>query len=81
MPNAEPHPTKHALETMTERDITWGEVQDVILKPEVTYGPDRSGRTVMQRGKISVVVARDMAVITVLLRQEEQWTNADARSR
>ncbi len=77
----EVYPTKHLLEQMENRAVTWGEIIDVVEKPEVTFGPDHLGRKSVQRGNLCVVVARDGAVLTVLLRQGEQWTNDDAKGR
>lgn len=66
---------------MRERDVTWGEIVDTVNKPETVYGPDERGRKIHQRGQLAVVVGRDGAVVTVLLRQGEQWTNEDAKAR
>lgn len=77
----ENYPTRHVVEKMNDRVITWGEILEVIKRPEVVYGPDYKGRKVMQKDKISVVVASDGAVVTVLLRSEEQWTDEDAKQR
>lgn len=77
----EHRPTKHALEKMELRNILWGETLDVIEKPTLTYGPDHKGRTVMQKDKLSVVVGSDLAVVTVLLRQDGDWTDEDVRQR
>lgn len=77
----EVYPTKHLLKNMRERHVTWAEIVDIIDHPEVISGPDMQGRSVYQKGKLSVVVARKGDVITVLLRQEQQWTNEDAQKR
>lgn len=75
------YPTKHVLEKLATRDVTWGQIVEVVENPEVIYGPDHRGKKILQRGKLSVVVAADGAVVTVLLRSEEQWDDGDARSR
>lgn len=75
------YPTKHLLKNMRDRHVSWAEIVDVVEKPEVISGPDMQGREVYQKGKLSVVVARSGDVITVLLRQEQQWTNEDAQKR
>ena len=77
----EVYPTKHLLKNMRERHVTWAEVVDIIERPEVVSGPDMQGREVYHKGKLSIVVARNGDVITVLLRQEKQWTNEDAQKR
>ena len=75
------HPTPHLLEKMNARDVTWANIIEVIEKPEVIYGPDAKGRRVMQKDNLSVVVAANDAVITVLLRDEEHWDDQKARNR
>ena len=79
--NIQPFPTKHSLEAMAARNVTWGEIVDAVEKPEVSFGPDERGRMVHQKGLIAVVVAESGAVITVLLRQGTRWTDEDARNR
>lgn len=70
---ADIYPTKHAREQMEARNVTWGEIVDIVEKPEVVYGPDQRGRKICQRGDLSVVVGGDGAIVTVLLREVEQW--------
>lgn len=81
MARIEPYPTNHSLQKMKDRAITWAEVVDIVERPEVVYGPDYQGRRILQKGDLSVVVGRDGAVVTVLLRSEEQWTDEEAKSR
>lgn len=75
---------------MAERGVTWPEVAAIVQFPQVTYtqtmyrGRPVSNQTVYQRGKLAAIVAESehsLTVITVLLRQSEQWTNDDARNR
>lgn len=75
------YPTKHLLEKMQEREITWAEIVDVVDRPEVIYGPDAKGKRILQKGELGVVVDKYGNVITALLRQESQWTSEDARKR
>lgn len=75
------HPTPHLIEKMAARKVTWGDVVDVIESPEVTHGPNSQGRYVHQKGQLAVVVTQQGAVITVLLRQEGQWTDEDMKAR
>lgn len=77
----DPYPTRHLVEKLNARAIRWSEVVEIIENPEVTFGPDIQGRRVMQKGDLSVVVARDGGVITVLLREADQWTDEDVRRR
>lgn len=77
----EHYPTQHLLEKMKARDVKWAEVMEVIEKPEVVYGPDRQGRRNYQRGDLCVIVSGQNAVITVLIRNLEQWSDEDARNR
>lgn len=75
------YPTKHVIEKLDARDVTWAEIVDVVDHPEVVYGPDYRGKKIHQKGVLSVVVAPDGAVLTVLLRDEQQWTDAHAQAR
>lgn len=75
------YPTKHLIEKLDAREITWSEIVDILDHPEVIYGPDNRGRRVMQRSDLSIVVGRDGAVITALLRSSEQWTDEEAKRR
>jgi len=75
------YPTPHLLDKMAARDVTWGEIVKVIERPEVVFGPDYRGRKTVQRGELAVVVDSQGAVITVLLKQNEQWNDEQARSR
>ena len=77
----EPYPTRHVVEKINDRSVTWGEILDVIQSPEVTYGPDFKGRMTVQKGNLCVVLARDGAVITVLLRSAINWTDEDIQGR
>ena len=81
MEDAEHYPTQHLLEKIKARDVKWAEIMDVIEHPEVVYGPDRQGRRNFQRGDLCVVVSGQKAVITVLIRNLDQWTDEDARNR
>ena len=77
----ERYPTRHLIEKMSDRQVTWAEILDVVDHPEVVYGPDRKGRSVYQKGDLGVVASRDGNIITVLLRQEENWTSEEVRNR
>lgn len=74
-------PTKHALEKMQGRDVTWGEIIDVVNNPEVVYGPDFRGAKNYQKGDLCVIVARDGAIVTVLLKSQNEWNDTHAKSR
>lgn len=75
------YPTKHLIEKLEERNITWAEIVEIIDNPEVVYGPDPQGRRTMQKGDLCVIVGRDGGVITTLLRDAEQWDAQKARDR
>lgn len=93
---AEYWPSKHALSSMSKRDISWGQVLEVLNAPEVTYhntAPSDGNRGVVhQRGHLFVVTMPTphrhtddgvpvFRVMTVGLRQEDQWSDADVRNR
>jgi hypothetical protein len=75
------YPTKHAIETMEARNVSWGEIVSVVENPDVVYGPDQRGRKVVQRDDLTVVLGGDGAIVTVLLREVNEWTDEDARGR
>lgn len=78
---SEYYPTDHLREKMTSRNITWAEILEVVERPEVTFGPDDKGRQTHQKGDLCVVVGRNRAVITVLLRQQQTWSDEQVASR
>lgn len=93
------YPSKHAVQQMSARDVSWADVLHVLDFPEVKYvnretdGPGKA--EVHQRGNLYVVVSLEPtkmprhaesdtdyhAVITVGLRQSDQWNNSDVRNR
>lgn len=75
------HPTDHLIEKMKERDVSWGEIIDVVNRYENSYGPDEKGRMIFQKGNLCVVAERNGAIVTVLLRSEKQWDADDVRTR
>lgn len=81
MASPEFHPTPHLIEKLKARDVTWGTILDCLEHPEVVYGPDQRGRSNYQKDDLCVVASREGAVITVLLRNEDPWTDEDARNR
>lgn len=74
-------PTRHAVQKMQDRDISWAEVVEIVDNPDVIYGPDYRGRRVIQKDDVAVVLGPNGGVITVLFRNEEQWTDEQVRSR
>lgn len=78
---ADYYPTDHLREKMKARNVTWAEIVDILEHPEVSFGPDFKDKRVLQKGDLAVVVGRDNAVITVLLRDADQWTDEQAASR
>lgn len=74
-------PTKHLLEKLSARNVTWAEIVDIVEHPDVVYGPDIQGRRTLQRGELCVIVGKDNAVLTVLLRNADQWDDDQARDR
>ncbi len=56
-------PTKHAAQAMSQRDVTWAEILEVLASPEVVYAGDRGAHAgkdseIHQRGELYVVVGR-----------------------
>lgn len=74
-------PTPHLREKLEAREITWAEIVDVLENPEVAFGPDAKGRMTVQKDNLCVVVGRDGGVVTVLLRQQNQWTDEEMKKR
>lgn len=72
-------PTDHLREKMKERDVSWGEIIDVVNYYENAYGPDEKGRMTFQKGDLCVVADNKGAITTVLLRQEKTWTDTEMK--
>lgn len=65
--------TRHARQRIEEMGLEVRDVLAVLLRPEVSYQQTRGGH-LWQRGAISVVTARDEAVvITVLWNRKDDW--------
>ena len=73
------HPTRHAVEMMGERGVTWGDVVEACTHPSVVE-PSRGMKRYI-RGSLAVVVSPNNTVITVLLRETKQWNNTTAREQ
>jgi hypothetical protein len=88
--------TKHAREKMAERDLTFQEVVDVLKLPELvttTHAPgyarpNQKPQRKYFKGEICLVVAEEefrgevlLTVITVLWRNQEQWSSEQMRGR
>jgi hypothetical protein len=65
---------------MARRAVTWAEVVEVCEHPTIVE-PPFEGRRRYHRGALCVVLGEDGTVVTVLLREVAQWTDADARAR
>lgn len=88
-------PTFHCTQKMSDRNITWPQILQVIHDPEITYrgegGRHQNCSATYQRGNLYVIVAevpqtnhageQYYPVITCGLRSIAQWTDSDARSR
>lgn len=75
---------------MANRDVEFAEVLDALENYENRWdvrsfkGRPTPGRAVYQRGKLAIVVNERTGtwwVVTVLLRENRQWTDEDARAR
>lgn len=71
--------THHALTVMKRRDISPEEVANALADPQIVE-PHQGKRRFVRDG-LAVVVAPDLAIVTILLRSSVQWTDADARAR
>lgn len=74
----------HAVRAMTDRDVTIEEVEKALTQPETVWGPDHRGRYNFACGDICVVANPSPAtavIITVLWREQKQWTNEEMRRR
>lgn len=73
----------HAKEKMRTRDIGPEELAEVLTKPQIVE--PSAGRLRMVRDDLCAVVATDTegnaTVVTILLRQLDQWTDDDMVNR
>lgn len=74
--------TRHALDAMRRRHVSREEVEFVVKHAEQSYQGSRYGNeaTVYQWRHLAVV-ADAQTVLTILLRSQEEWTDADMRAR
>lgn len=73
----------HAKAKMRERDIPADDLAEVLLRPQIVE-PSRGNLRLIRDDLCAVVdVDEDGAatVITILLRQMDQWTDEDMRAR
>jgi len=77
------YPSRHVLEKMAARDVSWAEVLTVLTDPEQTWTSfnPRGRVTVSQRGDLAVVSADNGTIITILLRSQSEWSDADVQKR
>lgn len=74
--------TRHALSVMKSRDVTPEEVIEIIRNPDVTEPSEGQRRYVANGLAVAVDVRYNpYVVITVLMRNREQWTNENVRTR
>lgn len=80
----------HARKTMASRDITGGDVENLLRNylnrwtAEHHRGRPTPNRVVYQGTDLACVVQEDedrYLVVTVLLKEQRQWTDEDARKR
>jgi hypothetical protein len=72
----------HARQKMALRSVSKEEVFSIVRDPEIIHRSD--GKHVLMRGNLSVALAQRSGrwcVVTVLLREQEQWGDDDARGR
>ena len=56
------YPTRHCVETMAERGISWAEILQIFAQPDVTYGGSTGphadkNSTTYQRGELFAIIA------------------------
>ena len=56
------YPTRHCVEAMSERDISWSEILQIFAQPDVTYGGSTGAHahqnsTTYQRGQLYAIIA------------------------
>lgn len=75
--------TEHARQVMKRRAITFETIVSIVRDPSIIEPHDGKKRYV--RDDLCVVIATDKrgfkVVVTILLRVQDQWTDADVRSR
>lgn len=74
--------TEHARDVMKRRSVTFQQIVDAISQPEIIE--PHKGKSRYVKGNLCVVVASSLhgkVIITILLRDPENWTDHDARNR
>lgn len=74
--------TNHAREVMKRRNISWDELVEVIERPDIIE--PHQGKKRYVKGKLCVVVAPSLhgkVIVTILLRDQNQWSDEDVRKR
>lgn len=77
------HLTPHARQRIHDRGVRVPDLVAALTHPEISYptGPDGGGRSVLTHGRLAVVAQQEgRYVLTVLLRTEEVWDDADCRT-
>lgn len=80
-------PSAHFLEKKEARGVDWQTVREALEKPSVVEESEHNGRKNLRyvRGDLAVVVGGwrtpHPILVTVLLRESQQWTDEDVRSR
>lgn len=74
--------THHARTKMRDRNVTFEDIAHAIERPEITE--PHKGKRRYTRDNLCVVVSEEggiKVVITILLRDTNQWTDADISNR
>jgi hypothetical protein len=80
-------PSAHFLQKKEARDVDWQCIREALEKPGVVEESVHNGSKKLRyvRGDIAVVVGGwntlHPILVTVLLRESEQWTDEDVRNR
>jgi len=74
--------SNHAREVMKRRQITWDEVVATVERPDIIE--PHQGKKRYVKGTLCVVIAPSLhgnVVVTILLREQKQWSDEDVRNR
>jgi len=73
-------PSAHFLEKKEKRGVSWDTIREIVEKPSVIETAGVGRRRLSKDGVAIVISAGSPTVlITILLRQQDQWTDEDVK--